>query len=55
MMTLTPWSGFLTNDAVREAATVRSTAASGCAVVNPTPYTPTWNTVLEFLARHLKG
>jgi hypothetical protein len=40
---------------VREAATVRSTAAEGCAVVNPTPYPPTWNTVLEFLARHLKG
>lgn len=49
-----PWSGFLTNDALREAATIRSTAAEGCAVVNPTPYTPTWNTVIEFLGRHLR-
>jgi acetyl esterase/lipase len=49
-----PWNGFLTNDALREAATIRSTAADGCAVTNPTPYTPTWNTVIEFLGRHLK-
>jgi acetyl esterase/lipase len=49
-----PWNGFLTSDALREAATMRSTSASGCTVVNPTPYTPTWTTVLDFLGKHLK-
>ena len=32
-----PWNGFLTNDAIREAATMRSTSAAGCAVTNPSP------------------
>ena len=27
-----PWNGFLTDDAIREAATIRSTSAAGCAV-----------------------
>ncbi len=49
------WNGFLTNDALREAATMRSTAAAGCTVVNPTPYTPTWQTVIYFLDQHMKG
>jgi acetyl esterase/lipase len=49
-----PWNGFLTDDAIREAATVRSTSAAGCAVTNPTPFTPSWKTVIEFLDRHLK-
>ena len=49
-----PWSGFLTNDALREAATMRSTAAEGCVVTNPTPYTPSWKTVLDFLGRNLR-
>ena len=49
------WNGFLTDDRLREAATLRSTSASGCAVVNPTPYTPTWQTVIDFLDRYLKG
>ena len=48
------WNGFLTNDALREAATMRSTSASGCAVVNPMPYTPTWKTVIDFLDKYLK-
>jgi acetyl esterase/lipase len=48
------WNGFLTDDALREAATIRSTSASGCAVVNPTPYTPTWKTVIDFLNRSMK-
>jgi acetyl esterase/lipase len=47
------WSGFLTNDSLREAATIRSTAAD-CSAVNPTPYTPTWKTVIEFLDKRLK-
>ena len=43
------WNGFLTNDALREAATMRSTSANGCAVTNPAPYTPTWQSVIQFL------
>ena len=48
------WNGFLTNDALREAATMRSTSSAGCAVVNPTPYTPTWRTVTDFLDKYMK-
>jgi acetyl esterase/lipase len=48
------WNGFLTNDALREAATIRSTFAVGCAVVNPTPTTPTWKTVIDFLDKSMK-
>jgi acetyl esterase/lipase len=44
-----PWNGFLTNDAIREAATMRTTVSAGCAVTNPTPYTPTWKTIVDFL------
>jgi len=50
-----PWAGFLSDDAVREAATRRSTTAAGCSVTNPTPYTPTWNSVIEFLNKYLRG
>ena len=49
------WNGFLTNDALREAATMRSTSAAGCTVTNPTPYTPTWKTVIDFLDKYMKG
>jgi acetyl esterase/lipase len=49
-----PWNGFLTDDALREAATIRTTSAAGCAVTNPKPYTPTWQTVIDFLDKHLK-
>ncbi len=48
------WNGFLTNDALREAATMRSTSAAGCQIVNPTPYTPTWQTVTGFLDKYMK-
>ena len=48
------WIGFLTSDALREAATMRSTSAAGCAVVNPTPYTPDWKTVIDFLDKYMK-
>ena len=48
------WNGFLINDALREAATMRSTSSAGCTVINPTPYTPTWKTVIDFLDRYLK-
>jgi len=49
-----PWNGFLTDDATREAATIRTTSAAGCVVTNPTPYTPTWQTIVDFLDTHLK-
>ena len=49
-----PWNGFLTSDTIRSAATIRSTSAQGCAVTNPAPFTPTWQTVIEFLDRHVR-
>ena len=49
-----PWNGFLTDDAIREAATMRSTTAAGCMVTAPAPFTPTWQTVIGFLDKHLK-
>jgi len=48
------WNGFLTDDALREGATLRSTAASGCTVVNPSPSVPTWKTVTDFLDKYMK-
>ena len=48
------WNGFLTDASLREAATMRSTASADCSVVNPTPYTPTWRTVLDFLDKYMK-
>jgi acetyl esterase/lipase len=50
-----PFDGFLTSDAIREAATMRSTSAAGCAVTNPVPYTPTWKTVTDFFDKYLKS
>jgi acetyl esterase/lipase len=47
------WNGFLTNDSLREAATIRSTSAD-CSVVNPTPYMPTWKTAIDFLDKYMK-
>ena len=49
-----PWNAFLTNDAIREAATIRSTASEGCAVTTPAPYVPAWKTVTDFLDTYLK-
>lgn len=49
-----PWKGFLTDDTMREGATMRSTSATGCAVVNPTLYTPSWKTITDFFDKHLK-
>jgi acetyl esterase/lipase len=48
------WDAFLTDDALREAATLRSTSSVGCAVTNPKPYLPTWKTVVDFLDKYLK-
>ena len=35
-------NSFLTSDAIREGATIRSTSTAGCKVTNPMPFTPTW-------------
>jgi acetyl esterase/lipase len=48
------WNAFLTDDGLREAATMRSTSAAGCTVVNPTPSTPTWQAVIDFLDEQSK-
>jgi dipeptidyl aminopeptidase/acylaminoacyl peptidase len=50
-----PWGAFLTDDALREGATIRSTSSTGCTVANPSPYTPTWKTVTDFLDKYMKG
>lgn len=49
-----PWNGFLTDDAIREGATMRSTSAVGCSVTNPSPFVPAWKTVIDFLDKHVK-
>jgi acetyl esterase/lipase len=49
------WNGFLTNDGLREAATMRSTSSAGCQVTNPVPYTPTWQTIIDFFDKYLKS
>lgn len=49
-----PWTGFLTSDTIRAAATMRTTTAEGCRVTNPVPFTPTWKTVVDFLDAHMK-
>ncbi len=48
-----PVAQFLTNDSLREAATRRSTTSQNCAISNPTPYHPSWQTLLDFLQLHL--
>jgi hypothetical protein len=48
------WNEFLTDAALGEAATVRFTSAAGCTVVNPTPFVPTWKTVIDFLDKYMK-
>jgi hypothetical protein len=32
-----------------------STSAAGCAVNNPAPFVPTWQTVIEFFDKHLRA
>ena len=46
---------FLTSDAIREGAIIRSTSAKGCKVTNPTRFVPTWKTVIAFFNRYLRG
>jgi acetyl esterase/lipase len=50
-----PPPAFLSDDGTRAGATIRSTAAQGCAVKPPELTTPTIATLIEFLDRHLKG
>jgi acetyl esterase/lipase len=49
-----PFVGFLTDDALREAATIRSTTATGCVVTNPAPHTPSWHTVIGFFDKYVR-
>jgi acetyl esterase/lipase len=49
-----PAPQFLTNDALRAGATIRSTVAKGCIVENPKAYTPTWGTIVDFLREKLQ-
>jgi len=49
-----PITEFLTTDAVREAAVIRSTTLQGCTIQNPAPYVPTWATIIDFLQRSLR-
>jgi len=50
-----PFSSFLTDDAVRADATVRSIGTGGCEERGPQPVVPTWDTVVEFLDRTMGG
>ena len=49
------WNGFLTDESLREASTIRTTSSKDCQVTNPTPFTPTWKTVIEFLDKYMKA
>lgn len=44
---------FLTDDNVRDGATMRSTSRNSCTVVGPENYKPDMNTIVEFLQRAL--
>ncbi|HWL46394.1 MAG TPA: alpha/beta hydrolase [Sphingomonadaceae bacterium] len=49
-----PASAFLSDDRLREAATIRSTKAQGCVSTPPEPYRPDWTTILDFLQTALR-
>ncbi len=49
-----PFVGFLTDDDLRNAATMRLTTAAGCVVTNPAPYKPSWQTVIDFFDKYLR-
>jgi len=48
------WHGFLTDDKLREGATIRSTSNQGCEVKSAQLFTPTIETMIAFLDAHLK-
>ncbi len=48
------WNRMMSDSTLAAGATRRSTASADCSVQNPTPYTPTWATVIEFLDRYLR-
>jgi dipeptidyl aminopeptidase/acylaminoacyl peptidase len=48
------WYRMLTDPRLAAAATITSTSSNGCTVTTPTPYTPSWATVIEFFDKYLK-
>jgi acetyl esterase/lipase len=48
------WESMMRDPSLVVATTRRSTSSTGCAIENPTPYTPTWATIAEFFDKHLK-
>ena len=46
------WMDF--SSTVRFATTMRSTSSLGWAVVNATPFKPSWNSVIDFLDKYVK-
>jgi acetyl esterase/lipase len=50
-----PTEAFLTSDAIRKGAFIRSTSTKGCKVTNPTRFVPSWKTVIAFFNRSLRG
>jgi acetyl esterase/lipase len=49
-----PSADFLTKDAVRADATIRSSHSNGCVMTGPAPVIPTFDLMLKFLESHLK-
>jgi acetyl esterase/lipase len=48
------WESMMRDPSLVVATTRRSTSSTGCAIENPTPYTPTWATIAEFFDKHQK-
>jgi len=48
------WNRMMSDSTLAAGATRRFTASGDCSVQNPTPYTPTWATVIEFLDRYMR-
>jgi len=48
------WNRMMSDSSLAAAATRRATSATGCAVEQPKPYTPTWTTIVEFLDRSMQ-
>jgi acetyl esterase/lipase len=48
------WNSMMSDSRLAAAATRRSTASAGCVVEQPTPYAPTWTTIIEFLDRSMR-
>ena len=48
-----PSNAFLTNDALRKGATIRSVSSADCKAKNAISFTPGWRTVTDFFKQHL--